>query len=319
MAQKEPVHLCPFVPRERKINMENKAIKFLAYNKKVSVMCIDTTELVEQIRKIHDLTPTVTAAAGRVATVAAMMAHLETKEITDNITIQIKGTGPIGSIVAVAGLENEKLANVKMYIQNPHVELPLKANGKIDVGGAVGNQGYLNVIKQNELTNSNYNGLIPLVSGEIAEDFTEFFAKSEQKPTALALGVLVNKDGVKRAGGYIINPMPDATEEEISKIEEAIKKAKPISEMLDDEMTLEEIAKIVTGDENIETLEQDLDVIYKCNCSKEKIDSGIISLGKEEISKIIQEDGKLEAECHFCHKKYQFSLEELKEIEKGAK
>ena len=119
--------------------MENKAIKFLAYNKKVSVMCIDTTELVEQIRKIHDLTPTVTAAAGRVVTVAAMMAYLETKEITDNITIQIKGTGPIGSIVAVAGLENEKLANVKMYVQNPHVELPLKPNGKIDVGGAVGN------------------------------------------------------------------------------------------------------------------------------------------------------------------------------------
>lgn len=299
--------------------MENKAIKFLAYNKKVSVMCIDTTELVEQIRKIHDLTPTVTAAAGRVITVAAMMAYLETKEITDNITIQIKGTGPIGSIIAVAGLENEKLANVKMYVQNPHVELPLKSNGKIDVGGAVGNQGYLNVIKQNELTNSNYNGLIPLVSGEIAEDFTEFFAKSEQKPTALSLGVLVNKDGVKRAGGYIINPMPDATEEEISKIEEAIKKAKPISEMLDDGMTLEEIAKIVTGDENIETLEQDLDVIYKCNCSKEKIESGIISLGKEEISKIIEEDGKLEAECHFCHKKYNFSQEELKELEKGAK
>ena len=299
--------------------MENKAIKFLAYNKKVSVMCIDTTELVEQIRKIHDLTPTVTAAAGRVVTVAAMMAYLETKEITDNITIQIKGTGPIGSIVAVAGLENEKLAIVKMYVQNPHVELPLKQNGKIDVGGAVGKQGYLNVIKQNELTNSNYNGLIPLVSGEIAEDFTEFFAKSEQKPTALSLGVLVNKDGVKRAGGYIINPMPDATEEEISKIEEAIKKAKPISEMLDDGMTLEEIAKIVTGDESIETLEQDLDVIYKCNCSKEKIKSGIISLGKEEISKIIEEDGKLEAECHFCHKKYNFSQEELKEIEKGAK
>ena len=299
--------------------MENKAIKFLAYNKKVSVMCIDTTELVEQIRKIHDLTPTVTAAAGRVVNVAAIMAYLETKEITDNITIQIKGTGPIGSIVAVAELENEKIANIKMYVQNPHVELPLKPNGKIDVGGAVGNQGYLNVIKQNEFTNSNYNGLIPLVSGEIAEDFTEFFAKSEQKPTALSLGVLVNKDGVKRAGGYIINPMPDATEEEISKIEEAIKKTKPISEMLDDGMTLEEIAKIVTGDENIETLEQDLDVIYKCNCSKEKIESGIISLGKEEISKIIEEDGMLEAECHFCHQKYQFSLEELKEIEKGAK
>lgn len=299
--------------------MENKVIKFLAYNKKVSVMCIDTTNLVEQTRKIHDLTPTVTAAAGRVATVAAMMAHLETKEITDSITIQIKGTGPVGSMVAVTGLENKKMANVRMYVQNPYVELPLKPNGKIDVGGAVGHQGYLNVIKQNELTNSNYNGLIPLVSGEIAEDFAEFFAKSEQKPTALALGVLVNKDGVKRAGGYIINPMPDATDEEISKIEEAIKNAKPISEMLDNGLTLEEIAKIVTGDENIEVLEQDLDAIYKCNCSKEKIENGIISLGKEEISKIIEEDGKLEAECHFCHKKYNFSLEELKEIEKGVK
>ena len=299
--------------------MKNKAIKFLAYNKKVSVMCIDTTELVEEIRKIHDLTPTATAAAGRVATVAAMMAHLEIKETTDNLTIQIKGTGPIGSIVSVADLENKKMANIKIYVQNPHVELPLKPNGKIDVGGAVGRQGYLNVIKQNELTNSNYNGLIPLVSGEIAEDFTEFFAKSEQKPTAIALGVLVNKDGVKRAGGYIINPMPDATDEDISKIEEAIKNAKPISEMLDEGKSLEEIAKIVTGDESIEILERDLDVIYKCNCSKKKIERGIISLGKKEISEIIEEDGKLEAECHFCHKKYNFSIEELKEIEKGAK
>ena len=299
--------------------MKNKAIKFLAYNKKVSVMCIDTTELVEEARKIHDLTPTVTAAAGRALTVVAMMAYLETKELTDSITIQIKGTGPIGGMVLITGLENEKQANVRMYVQNPHVELPLKPNGKIDVGGAVGHQGYLNVIKQNELTNSNYNGLIPLVSGEIAEDFTEFFAKSEQKPTAIALGVLVNKDGVKRAGGYIINPMPDATDEEISKIEESLKEAKPISEMLDEGLTLEEIAKIVTGDENIEILEQDLEVTYKCNCSKEKIENGIISLGKEEISKIIEEDGKLEAECHFCHKKYNFSLEELKEIERGAK
>ena len=244
--------------------MQNKIIKFLAYDKKVAVMCADTTNIVEEIRKIHDLTPTVTAAVGRVATVGAMMAHLEMKELTDNITIQIKGNGPIGSIV-----EN--------------------------IRGAVGHQGYLNVIKQNEVTNGNYNGLIPLVSGEIAEDFTEFFAKSEQKPTALALGVLVNKDGIKKAGGYIINPMPDCTDEEISNIENAIKNAKPISEMLDQNLSLEEIAKIVTGDKNIEILEQDLDVMYKCNCSRDRIERGILSLGKEEITKIIEEDGKLEA------------------------
>lgn len=296
------------------ISLKNKIIKFLAYDKKVSVMCIDSTNLVEEIRKIHDLTPTGIAALGRVATVATMMAHLEMKELTDNITIQIKGNGPIGNIVAVSNLENSKLANVKIYVDHPYVELPLKPNGKIDVGGAVGHQGYLNVIKQNELTKGIYKAIIPLVSGEIAEDFTEFFAKSEQKPTALALGVLVNKDGVKRAGGYMINPMPDSTDEEISNIENTIKQAKPISEMLEQDLSLEEIAKIVTGDNKIEVLEQDLDVIYKCNCSREKIEKGILSLGKEEISKIIEEDGKLEAECHFCHQKYHFTETNLKKL-----
>ena len=299
--------------------MSDKIIKFLAYNQKVSVMCMDSTNLIEEIRNIHDLTPTSTAVAGRVATVLAMMSHLEIKETTDSITIQIKGNGPVGSIVAQGTLQDKKTANIKMYLQNPHVELPLKPNGKIDVGGAVGHQGYLNVITQNELTKGNYNGLIPLVSGEIAEDFTQYFAKSKQKPTALALGVLVNKDGVKRAGGYMINLMPDITDEEIEKIEIAIKNAKPISEMLEEGITLEEIAKIVTGDENIETLEDDLKAVYKCSCNKEKIEEGIISLGKEEINKIIEEDGKLEAECHFCHTKYRFTKEELEKLEEGAK
>lgn len=299
--------------------MSDKIIKFLAYNQKVSVMCMESTNLIEEIRNIHDLTPTSTAVAGRVATVLAMMSHLEIKETTDSITIQIKGNGPVGSIVAQGILQDKKIANIKMYLQNPHVELPLKPNGKIDVGGAVGHQGYLNVITQNELTKGNYNGLIPLVSGEIAEDFTQYFAKSKQKPTALALGVLVNKDGVKRAGGYMINLMPDITDEEIEKIEIAIKNAKPISEMLEEGITLEEIAKIVTGDENIETLEDDLKAVYKCSCNKEKIEEGIISLGKEEINKIIEEDGKLEAECHFCHTKYRFTKEELEKLEEGAK
>lgn len=299
--------------------MENKIIKFLAYNKKVAVMCVDSTSLVEKTREIHDLTPTATATAGRVATVATMMAHLEMKEITDSITIQIKGDGPIGRIVAVSNLENLKKANIRICVENPHIELPLKENGKIDVGGAVGHQGYLNVIKQNDLTKGNYNGLIPLVSGEIAEDFTEFFAKSEQKPTALALGVLVNKDGVKRAGGYIINPLPDATDEDISNIENAIKNSKPISELLDQGLSLEEIATIVTGDENVEILEHNLEVSYKCNCSKEKIERGIISLGKEEIRKIIEEDGKAEIKCDFCHKKYDFDKVELNKLLELAK
>ena len=299
--------------------MQNKITKFLAYNKKVSVICADTTSLVEETRKIHDLTPTTTAAIGRVITAATMMVHIGLKEKTDNITIQIKGNGPIGNIVAVASMEDEKTANIKTYLSNPHVELPLKPNGKIDVGGAVGKQGYLNIIKQNKLTSKNYNGLIPLVSGEIAEDFAEYFAKSEQKPTAIALGVLVNKDGVKRAGGYIINPMPDASNEDISKIEDALNNAKTISEMLDEGLNLVQIAKIITGDENIELLEDDLDVNYKCDCSKERIETGLISLGKEEITKIIEEDGMLDAKCHFCHKNYHFDKEELEKLKEGAK
>ena len=291
--------------------MENKITKFLAYNKRVAVMCLDTTELVEEIRQIHDLTPTTTAALGRVATVSTMMAHLNLKETTDNLTIQIKGNGPIGTIVSICELEDLITATIKICADNSKVELPLKENGKIDVGGAVGNSGYLNVIRENELTKGKYNGIIPLVSGEIAEDFTEFFVKSEQKPTALALGVLVDKNGVKRAGGYIINPLPDATDEDITKIEQAISKSKPISAMLDENLSLEEIAKIVTGDENIEMLKKDLQVKYKCNCSREKFERGIKSLGKEEVQKIIEEDGKIDTECNFCHKKYHFSKENL--------
>ena len=291
--------------------MENKITKFLAHEKRVAVMCLDTTALVEEIRRIHDLTPTTTAVLGRVATVSSMMAHLNLKETSDNLTIQIKGNGPIGTIVSICELEDLRTATIKVYADENKLELPLKENGKIDVGGAVGNFGFLNVIRQNDITNAKYNGIIPLVSGEIAEDFTEFFAKSEQKPTALALGVLVDKNGVKRAGGYIINPLPDATDEDITKIEEAISNSKPISTMLDENLSLEEIAKIVTGDENIEVLKQDLQVKYKCNCSKEKFERGIRSLGKDEIQTILEEDGKVDTECNFCHKKYHFSKEEL--------
>ena len=299
--------------------MNDKIIKFLAYNKKVSVMCVDSTNLVEEIRKLHDLTPTTTAVIGRVATISTIMALLNIKELSDSITIQIKGNGPVGAIVSVCELENLKKASIKLYLDNPKLELPLKPNGKIDVGGAVGKNGYINVIRENEITKGKYNGLIPLVSGEIAEDFAEYFAKSEQKPSAVSLGVLVNKDGVKRAGGYIINPLPNCDEEIISKIEESLKNAKPISEMLDDELSLVEIAKRVTGDENIEVLEDDLDVQYKCTCTKDRIERGIISLGKTEISKIIQEDGKLEAKCQFCNRRYEFSKEELEVLRKKSK
>lgn len=299
--------------------MQNKITKFLAYNKRVSVMCIDSTNLVEEIRKIHNLTPTTTAVLGRVATVCTLMSFIDLKDLTDNLTIQIKGNGPIGTIIAICDLENLKKTSIKICADNPYIELPLKPNGKIDVSGAVGKNGFLNIIRENELTNGKYNGVSPLITGEIAEDFTEYFAKSKQQPTVLALGVLVDKNGVKKAGGYIISLMPDASEQEIGKIEKALKKAKPISELLNEGQSLEEIAKIVTGDENIEIIEDDLDVSFKCTCNKDRIERGIISLGKEEIQKIIDEDEKLEAECHFCHKKYVFTKEELEALKKKSK
>lgn len=291
----------------------DKVEKYLAYDGKASIICVNTKDLIEDIRKIHDLTPTTTATMGRVATVCGIMGLTSIKENDDSITVQIKGNGPCGLIVGVIKRQ-DNISKIKTYMENPLVELPLKPNGKIDVGGAVGNVGYLNVIKQSNITDSEYNGLVPLVSGEIAEDFTEYFATSEQKPTVLALGVLVNKDGVQSAGGYMINLMPDATENEISKIEEALGKSPSISELLAENKTLEEIAKTVTGDENIKLLEDDLKIKFECECNKEKFAKGLISIGKEDLNKIIEEDGQAEIVCQFCNKKYNFSKDELENL-----
>ena len=294
----------------------DRAIKGLAHEGKVSVVAVDTTELVESLRNLHDLTPTTTAVLGRVATISGMMGLADIKEKEDSITIQVNGRGPVGSIVSVIKRDLEK-AIIKAYLQNPNVELPLNENGKIAVGQAVGTNGFLNIIRENDFTKQSYNGLVPLVSGEIAEDFTEYYAKSKQTPTVIALGVLVNKDGVKRSGGYMINLMPDATENEIQKIEEALKKADSVSKMLDNDMSLEDIVRKVTGDENALFLINDLKVEFKCDCSKERFADGLASIGKEEIDKIIEEDGKADTKCHFCNKEYHFSKEELEEIRKN--
>lgn len=291
----------------------DRTVKFLAYKGKVSVICSKTTDLIEYTRNLHDLTPTTTAALGRFLTISGMMGHTEIKEDDDSITIQLNGKGPAGSLVSVITKENNKVY-LKGYISNPAVELELKDNGKIDVSGAVGTNGYLNIIKENEMTKAGYNGLVPLVSGEIAEDFASYFANSKQTPTVLALGVLVDKNGVKESGGYMISLMPDATEEEISKIEEAVKNAPSISELLEQGKNLEEIAKIVTGDEKIQIIEDNLIIGYKCDCSKAKFERGLISLGKKELESIIEEDGKAQTKCHFCNKEYEFSEEDLKDI-----
>lgn len=287
--------------------MQDKIMKFLAYEGKISVICIDSTELVEKAKNTHDLSPVATAAFGRMLTATAIMAN-EMKNEKDKITVQIKGNGPLQMMVATAN----NFPKVKGYVANPIVDLPLNEDGKLDVGGAVGN-GYINVIKDIGLKEP-YVGICPLVSGEIAEDFAEYFAKSEQKNTAVALGVLVDKDGVKSAGGYIITPMPDATNEEISQVEQSIFKAGAISKMLDKNLSLQEIAKKITGDENIKLIEENITPIYECDCSKEYMAEALATLDKKELKSMIEEDGKAELTCHFCNKKYNFSKKELEEI-----
>lgn len=228
------------------------------------------------------------------------------------------GMDQFGSIVAVVKRETNHSV-LKIYAQNPKIELPLNEKGKIAVGQAVGADGFLNIIKENEFTRKSYNGLVSLVSGEIAEDFVEYFARSQQKPTVIALGVLVDKNGVKRSGGYMIQLMPDATEQEISKLEEAISKAPTVSQMLEKKMSLEEIIRTVTQDEYALFLMDDLDIIWKCDCSKERFAEGLASIGEVELEKIIEEDGKANTKCQFCQKEYDFSKEELEEIRNQLK
>lgn len=194
--------------------MSDKIKRFLAYEGKISIICAETTNLVEEARNLHDLSPVVTAAFGRLLTISTIMG-VEMKNETDKLTVQFKGNGPIGTMLVTVNNKPE----IKGYVANPIVDIPLNEDGKLDVGGAVGYEGYINVIKDIGLKEP-YIGISPLVSGEIAEDFANYFVNSEQRQSAVALGVLVDKNGVRASGGYLINPMPDATEEEISKVEQ---------------------------------------------------------------------------------------------------
>ena len=288
--------------------MEDQIIKFLAYDGKISVVCASTTNLVEKARKLHDLSPVATAALGRVLTITSLIGA-DMKNKTDKLTIQIKGNGPIGKMVAVS----DNFPHVKACITNPHVDIPLNEFDKLDVGGAVGNQGFINVIKDIGLKEP-YIGISPLTSGEIAEDFANYFQISEQKPSAVALGVLVDKNGVKSSGGYIITPMPDATEEEISNVEKFIFQAGAMSKMLDNKLTLKEIAQKITGDSKVKVIDASITPVYECGCSKEKFADSLITLGEEQLKELIEEDERAEIQCQFCNNKYNFSKQELEEI-----
>lgn len=283
--------------------MSDRLVKFLSHVDMVKVSCVETTQLVEEARKIHNLNPTPTAALGRVLTMAVIMGTM-LKEDSEKITIQIIGDGPLKGVLATCNKNGE----VKGYVGNTFAEAELNEFGKLNVGGIIG-KGQLNVIKDIGLKKP-YVGNVPLQTGEIAEDFAYYFAVSEQVPTAVSLGVLVNKDGsVKRAGGYIIQALPNTPEQILSLIETRLSDCKSITEMLEDGMSLEEIATFVTDDLNTYIVEECIPQ-YECDCSKERMERALFSLGKEDIKELAN-DEVTEICCHFCNSKYHFTKEEI--------
>lgn len=274
----------------------------------VMTMAIDSTDIASRIEEIHHTSAVMTAAAGRLATAASMMGLLLKGE-DDSLTLRLDGAGPAGVLIAVA----DSSGNVKVYPENPVVELPLNSKGKLDVSGAVGKNGFLSVIKDLGLKEP-YSGQVPIVSGEIAEDITNYFAISEQTPTVCALGVLVNPDlTVRAAGGFLVQLLPFADESVISVLEQNIQKIPSASSMIDQGMTPKEICLQV-----LEGLEPQItgscNPSYRCDCSRERVERAVVSLGRQQLSQLIEEDHGTEVCCHFCGKKYHFSEEDLKEI-----
>lgn len=279
----------------------------------IRVFVAITTELSEHARKIHNTTPVATAALGRTLTAAAIMGA-GLKNETDSTTIQFKGDGPLGSIVAVTDSKSE----VRGYVVNPYVDLPLNKKGKLDVGGAVG-KGYLNIIRDLSLKEP-YAGQVPIVTGEIAEDLTYYYARSEQIPTAIGLGVLVDTDySVKASGGFMLQLMPEATEDVAIKLEEHVRKLEPITEIITSGMTPEDIFFHITEGFDMIMENKNVTPKYQCKCSKERMEQALIAIGKEELEGIIEEQGEAELTCQFCDNKYNFSKQELLKFLKEAK
>lgn len=265
----------------------------------------DTTFLVNKAHQMHKTYPIASAALGRLLTAASMMGTM-LKSKGDTITLQLTGNGPIGRVMAVSDFEG----NVKGYADNPLVDLPNNDTGKLNVGGAVGKDGYLTVIRDFGLKEP-YIGRVPLVSGEIGDDLTSYFAVSEQTPSTVGVGVLVDVDlSVKCSGGFIVQVMPEAVDADIDKLEENLSKIKSVTKMMEDGSTPEDMLKALLNGFDYEITEK-RSVEYRCDCSRERVERAIISLGKKEIKKIIDEDGQAELTCHFCDSVYKFDKEEL--------
>ncbi len=280
-------------------------VRATAADHQLRAFAVTSRDIVEKAREIHNTSPVATAAIGRLLTAASMMGSMMKGE-KDVLTLQIECGGPIGGITVTA----DSNADVKGYVNNPNVILPPNAQGKLDVSGALG-PGFLNVIKDIGLREP-YNGQTHLVSGEIAEDLTYYFATSEQVPSSVGLGVLMDKDNhVRQAGGFIIQVMPDTDDEVIDKLEARLGEVHSVTDMLDKGMTPEDILGYVLDGMDVEILET-IPTQYKCNCSVERVSKAIASIGKKDLQEMIDDGKPIEVNCQFCGSHYKFDTEQLK-------
>lgn len=291
----------------------DKLIRGNSTDGSIRVFTAITTDVVNEAHRIHQTSATVSAALGRLLTAGAILGS-QLKSEQDSLTLQINGDGPVGMMTVVSNARSE----VRGYVSNPIADLPPNSKGKLDVSGIVG-QGFLSVIRDLDLKEP-YIGRTPLISGEIAEDLTYYYAKSEQIPTAIALGVLVDTDlSVKAAGGYMIQLMPEATDETADRLTEIVENLPPVTDMIMNNMSAEDIAFAVTDGFDMVLELNAPSPEYKCNCSRDRMERALISLGKKELSDIIEEQGNAEMTCRFCDNVYEFSKDELITLMEKAK
>ncbi len=279
----------------------------------IRIYAVNAREIVEQGRRFHGCSPTAAAALGRLLVGASLMGAMLKDENT-SLTLQMHGDGPLGRVIAVANSEGR----VKGYIENPDAELPLNFVGKLDVGGGIGRNGYLSVVKDMNMKEP-YIGQVPIQTGEVGDDLAFYFAQSEQVPSLVALGVLVDRDyTVKQAGGFIVQIMPDCDEFNLKKFEKAAENLSSVTSMLEEGLSNEALIRRVMRDFEIDILEE-REVSYSCDCSDERMQRAIISLGKKEIQDIIDEQGEAEIVCQFCNKKYKYEKPQLEAMLEKAK
>lgn len=292
--------------------MKDYLVKALACDGHIRAFAVRTTETVSDAQRRHKTWRTASAALGRTLTAGVMMGAMLKGE--DKLTIKINGGGPLGPIVVDSNAKGE----VRGYVTNPEVDFESNEHGKLDVRRAVGTDGMLAVVKDVGMRDF-FSGQVPIVSGELGEDFTYYFATSEQVPSSVGVGVLVNPDDtILAAGGFIFQLMPGTPEEIIAELEERLQTIEPISKLIERGLTPEQILEELFGKEQVKVLET-MPVGFECNCSKERFANAIVGLGAVEINAMIEEDGQAEAHCHFCNEKYLFLIEELEELKKDAK